>query len=71
MVRHRFGYVEGAFYNRYSYIFMNKVVEIMKYEKPMMDVVCFEAGDIIRTSGEDNDLESGTGGGGNIDPYNY
>ena len=42
----------------------------MKYEKPMMDVVCFVAGDIIRTSGEDDDLGSGIGGGGNIDPYN-
>lgn len=41
----------------------------MKYEKPMMDVVCFESDDIIRTSGEEEDLGSGTGGGDNIDPY--
>ena len=65
MVR-KLGYVEGAFYNRYSYIFMNKVVGIMKYEKPIMEISLFETKDIIT-----NSLEIGSGGGTEIDPNNF
>lgn len=35
----------------------------MKYEKPELDVICFEICDIVTLSGEGN-IETGTGGGG-------